>query len=201
MGQQSLNSSTDAELLAKLRAQPWGQRVIDAAQELGVDPVALAATAEIESDFGASTKHQSRHAPTLGVFQMQKLAYIDALKEIKRHDPELYQGMIQDSVTGRLDPANEAVAALGYLIYTVEGLERQGVYRPTFLDVRAAYNFGLEAGVRIAKADKNKLMKSLIKDRIVLRRNNIREDETVEDWRRTITRKIGYGAATSSVMK
>lgn len=188
------------ELLAKLRAQPWGNRVIDVARELGVDPVALAATAEIERNFGATTKHQSRYASYTGVFQMGKLAYLDALKEIKRRDPELYRGLIQDSGSGRRDPANEAVAAMGYLIYLDEGLERRGVHRPTLLDIRAAYNFGLEAAMQMAKAPKAALMKTIIDSR-AFQQNHLRDGETVEDWRRTITSKIGYGAATSSVMK
>ncbi len=185
--------------MTKLEAQPWSRRLVDIARQLGVNPLALAATAEIESGFGATTKHQSRYSSALGMFQMQKLAYLDALKEIARHDPDLYRGMIKESVRGRNDPENEAVAAMGYLVHLVEELKRRGVSRPTFLDVRAAYNFGLDAGVRMSQKDKTTKMKDVVGNDSVLKSNGISKEQTVDEWRRGVIGKVGYGAATSVV--
>ena len=113
---------------------------------------------------------------------------------------DLVIDMVKDSTIGRLDTANEAVAAMGYLIYLVEGLRRQGISKPTFLDVRAAYNFGPNAGVMISRAERAALMKNIINNDHTLKINGLNPTSTVEDWQQNVISKVGYSAANSLVM-
>jgi hypothetical protein len=177
-----------SDALNVMEGQSWGQQAELAAQALGLNPSALAATCVIESGCNSSAVNGS----AVGAFQMQPAAFQDGLNTALAADPALASEVVQGAA-GMNDPVTEAIAASGYLMQANQALETQGVASPTVLDARAYYNFGPSTGSAIASAAPTDLMSSYLSP-TVMARNNISATETVAQWQASVSATIGNSA-------
>jgi hypothetical protein len=188
----TVTSSSDA--LDTLLAQSWGNAAIADAQALGLNPSALAATCVIESGCGAN---EGSGSGAQGPFQMYPAAFQEGLQTALAADPSLASGIVQGSA-GMNDPTTEAIAAAGYLMQANQALQNAQISNPTVIDTRGYYNFGPSAGIQIAQASDSDLMSNYVSS-ANLQANNIPANETVGQWKASVSSIIG-NAANQSVL-
>ena len=185
------SSAGSSDALNTLLAQSWGATAVSEAEAVGVNPSALAATCVAES----GCTNAGTNGTATGAFQMQPAAFQDGLATALAADPALASQIVQGSA-GQSDPTTEAIAASGYLMQANSALTNAGVSNPSVLDARGYYNFGPQAGVELAKASDSDLMSDYISS-AAMSGNNISANETVAQWRSSVSSKIGNAASQS----
>jgi Transglycosylase SLT domain len=194
-GVSSTGSSSTA--LSTMMGTPWGAQAVAAADALGVNPSAVAATCVMESGCNASV---GSNGSATGVFQMQPAAFQEGIQTALNANPALASEIVQGSA-GMNDPVTEAIAASGYLLQANQALENSGITNPTVLDARAFYNFGPSNGIQLAQASPAQTMAEAMPNvsQATLSANGISPGETVAQWQASVSSRIG-GAAVQSVL-
>ena len=172
--------------------QSWGALASTNAQTVGINPTALAATCVLES--GCSNSDAS--GDIRGAFQMMGSAYTSSLNAALQAHPELAANIVP-GLAGQNDPATQAIAAAQYLKTSAQQLQTAGVSNPTVLDVRGSYNFGPGNGFAIATANGSDLMSNVVQglSPSTLAANGITSTTTVQQWRDSISAKLGSAAS------
>jgi hypothetical protein len=100
-------------------------------------------------------------------------------------------------ITSKNDPASQSIAASRYLLDGAQNLQSNGVANPSVLDVRGYYQFGPANGAALAAAPGNQLMAGTLTglSSSTLVANNITSSTTVDQWRASVTSKIGAAAS------
>ena len=187
---------TDADGVMAQRS--WGALAAQNAAAIGVNPSVLAATCVIES--GCQNVNARSGSSVSGAYQMTDATYRADIQRALAQNPSL-AGTIDTSLAGKMDPANQAIAAAQDLKNSALALQRAGVSSPTFLDTRGAYNFGSAYGVPLATASNGQLMSAILTSYTPaqLAANGISPSTTVGQWRQGIINKVG-SAATQPVL-
>jgi hypothetical protein len=196
-GSGSGGTLSSSNALNTMLNQPWGITAVNYAEALGINPSALAATCVLESgcqNMGGSGSIQ-------GAFQMLPSTYNSMMSAALAQNPSLASSIVPGTA-GMTDPATESVAASEYLLQGAQALQNANVANPTVLDVRGYYNFGPVAGVALAQATDDEPMSQMLSmyTSAQLAQNGINSEETVGQWRASVTAKIG-NAAGQSVLK
>jgi len=118
-------------------------------------------------------------------------AYTDGLATAESINSSLASQVVPGD--GRSDPTSAAIAAAGYLIQGARALQAAGIANPTVLDVRSYYNFTPTIGVQVARANDSDSMSNYLSP-AVMQANRITPNETVGQWRTSISTKIGTAA-------
>lgn len=170
--------------LEKMMAQSWGNEAAVNATRLGVSPAALAATAQVESNF---TNPAARDGGTIaGSFQMKASTFQAAAR----------QAGISSDLSGQMNPAIQSAAAAQELKNGALQLQRGGMNNPDLLSTRMLYQWGSGAGPALARADDSATMSSALPgySAAVLASNGIRPGQTVGEYRADLARKLGPAA-------
>ncbi len=180
--------------LSTMLGTSWGAQAAAAAQSLGVNASALAATCVLES----GCQNVSSSGGAQGAFQMFPAAYQEGLQTALAANPNLQSEVVPGSA-GMNDPVTEAIAASGYLMKANQALESAGVSNPTVLDARGYYNMGPAYGPQLALADSSEPIANVLSgmSAAALTANGIAPGETVGQWRSTVSAKIGSAAGQS----
>lgn len=180
-----------------MMGRSWGALAASNAQTVGVNPVALAATCVVES----GCQNVSGSGNITGAFQMLNSTYTSSMAAALAAHPELASSTTS-GLAGQNDPATQAIAAAQYLKQAAQNLQTNGVANPTVLDARGYYNFGPGYGSAVAKADGSSLMSETLggMSSSTLRANGISSTTTVQQWRDSVTAKIGASTASQSVL-
>lgn len=180
-----------------MMSQSWGALASSYAQTVGINPVALAATCVVES----GCQNVTGSGSITGAFQMTNSTYTAAMAAAIADHPELASS-ITSGLAGQNDPATQAIAAAEYLKQAAQTLQIAGVTNPTVLDVRGSYNFGPGNGVAIAQADGSALMSSVVSglSTSTLSANGISGTTTVQQWRDSVSAKIGSASSQSVLL-
>jgi hypothetical protein len=178
-------------------SQSWGALAASNAQTLGVNPVAVAATCVVES----GCQNISGTGSITGAFQMMNSTYTSAMAAALADHPELASSLTS-GLAGQSDPATQSIAAAEYLRQAAQQLQTAGISNPTVLDVRGSYNFGPGNGVTIAQADGSALMSSVVRGLSAsnLAANGITATTTVQQWRDSVSAKIGSASSQSVLL-
>jgi hypothetical protein len=126
---------------------------------------------------------------------MQPATFNEMMQKALAADPSLAANIVSGPA-GMTDPATEAIAAAEYLKTGAQALEAADISNPTVLDVRGYYNFGAKYGAQIADADGSQTMSSIL-PATYLSANAITPNETVDQWRSSVSAKIGNAAGQS----
>ena len=180
---------TGSEPLTTMMGTPWGIQAVGNAQSLGLNASALAATCVLES--GCQNIPGGTYT---GAFQMGTAAYQEGIAQAEAIDPSIASQVV--SGDGRNDPTSAAIAASGYILQGAQSLQTNGIADPTVLDVRSYFNFGPSAGTQIALASADNPMSSFL-SAAAMQQNGITSNESVGQWRSSITSKIGTAASQS----
>ncbi len=187
--------------MTSMMSRSWGDAASQNAQTVGITPVALAATCQIEAS-GCQTNPASASTTITGTFQMLDSTYTSMIKAAVADNPSLAANIVP-GLAGKLDPATQSIAAAQYLKQGATSLQNNGIANPSVLDVRGYYNFGPGNAVAIANAPDGALMSSQISGltEAQFKANGINPaTTTVGQWRASVTAKIGSSAATSPVL-
>ena len=180
-------------------SRSWGALASQNATAVGVSATAIAATCVLES--GCQNLAAVGGSTVSGVYQMTNSTYLADIQAALAQNP-LLAGTIDTSLAGKMDPANEAIAAAQDLKNAVYALQSVGVTNPTFLDARAYYQWGAGAGPSVAQAPDTASMFDTLSSYYTpaqLANNGISPSTTVGQWRQTIINKVGT-AATQPVL-
>ena len=200
-GTGSVGDGSDSTSMASLNSRSWGAAAAQNAETVGITPVALAATCQIEAG-GCQTNPASGSTTITGSFQMLDSTYTAMMNAALARNPSLAANIVP-GLAGKLDPATESIAAAEYLRQGAVALQSNQVTNPTVLDVRGYYNFGPGNAASIAQADDSALMSSQIKgltDKQLLANGITSGVTTVGQWRASVTSKIGASAASAPVL-
>lgn len=200
-GNGALGDGADSRSVASMMSRAWGGVASQYAETVGITPVALAATCQIEAS-GCQTNPASSSATITGTFQMMDATYTAMMKSALARNQTLAANAVP-GLAGKLDPATQSIAAAEYLRQGAVSLQGNGLANPSVLDVRGYYNFGPGNAVAIARANDSDLMSSQISGLTVaqLRSNGIEATTTtVGQWRAGVTAKIGASAASAPVL-
>ena len=192
---------SDSISMMSLTSQSWGAAASPYAQSLGVKPVAVAATCQIEAN-GCQTNPSSGSTTITGTFQMRDDTYTAAMNSALARNPDLVSNIVP-GLAGKLDPATQSVAAAEYLYEGASYLQAHGVSNPTVLDARGYYNFGPGNATALAQSGDNELVSSQVSGLTAaqFKANGIDPAATtVGQWRASVTRQIGASAASSHVL-
>ena len=183
--------STSAD--AVLQERSWGALAAQNATAIGVNSSIIAATCVIES--GCRNVSARSGSTVSGAYQMTDGTYSADIRQALAQNPSL-AGSIDTSLAGKMDPANQAIAAAQELKNSALSLQQAGIPNPTFLDTRGAYNFGAGYGVKLAQADDSSTMSSVLSSysQDTLAVNGISPSTTVGQWRQSIIAKVGPAA-------
>lgn len=158
-----------------------------AAADAGISPEALAATCMAESkcqNVGAGSGSSAS-----GEFQMINSTYTQMINEFAKDNPDI---QVDTSLAGKMDPQNEAYAAAQYLADGVDTLQAGGDANPANVDLRAYYQFGSGAGVKVALADGSQNLESIVNlTPSQMAANGITSSTTVGQWRQTYANQVG----------
>ena len=189
-------TAASSTALDTLLAQSWGAAAIANAEQLGINPSALAATCVVES----GCQNVAGSGTIAGAFQMSAATYTAMINQALANDPSL-ASEITPGLAGQMDPATESIAAAEYLIQGAEALQAAGISDPTVLNTRAYYNFGPTNGVALAMASPNETVAAAMPNvsAATLAANGITPGETVGQWQAAVSAKIG-NAANQSVL-
>lgn len=187
--------------MTSMMSRSWGEAASQNAQAVGITPVALAATCQIEAG-GCQTNPRSNSTTITGTFQMRDDTYTAMINSALQRNPSLAANAVP-GLAGKLDPATQSIAAAEYLRQGAEYLVAHRVPNPTVLDVRGYYNFGPGNAASIARAQDNELMSAQVSGLTAaqFRLNGINPaSTTVGEWRAGVINKIGESAARASVL-
>ena len=177
----------------------WGALAAQNATAIGVNPTAIASTCVLES--GCQNLAAVRGGTVSGAYQMTNDTYLADIRSALAQNPSL-AGTVDTSLAGKMDPANQAIAAAQDLKNAASALRSAGVPNPTFLDARAYYQWGAGAGPSVAQAPGTASMFDTLSSYYTpaqLAANGISASTTVGQWRQTIINKVG-AAATQPVL-
>lgn len=200
-GNGASGDGADSRSMASMMSRAWGDVASQNAETVGITPVALAATCQIEAS-GCQTNPASSSTTITGTFQMMDATYTAMMKSALARNQTLAANAVP-GLAGKLDPATESIAAAEYLRQGAVSLQGNGLSNPSVLDVRGFYNFGPGNAVAIARANDGDLMSSQISGLTVaqLKSNGIdATTTTVGQWRAGVTAKIGVLAASAPVL-
>lgn len=191
----SITPTSSGSALDVMNAQSWGYAAAQNASALGVNPDALAATCEVESQCQSITTHAAGSTIT-GAFQMSNGTYQEEMGKALQSNPGLAASIGDSGLSGQTDPATQAVAAAQYLKDAALKLQSSGISNPTALDTRAFYNFGGTNGAAVAQADADMTMAAAMPDvsQDTLTQNGIAPGETVGQWRSAVAAQMGTSA-------
>ena len=184
---------------ATLDSRSWGALAAANATVLGVNPTAIAATCMLES--GCQSLGALGGSTVSGAFQMTDSTYRADIRSALAQNPSL-AGSIDTSLAGKMDPANEAIAAAQDLKNAAIALQAAGISNPTFLDTRGYFNFGAALGPSLAQASNDKNMAEILSRYYTpaqMVSNGVGPSTTVGEWRNQIISKVG-AAANQSVL-
>ncbi len=187
--------------MTSMMSRSWGDAASQNAQTVGITPVALAATCQIEAS-GCQTNPASGSTTITGTFQMLDSTYTAMIKAAVADNPSLAANIVP-GLAGKLDSATQSIAAAEYLKQGAVSLQNNGIPNPSVLDVRGYYNFGPAAGANISQAASGDLMSSQVSGLTTaqLKANGIDPaTTTVGQWRASVTAKIGASAASAPVL-
>jgi hypothetical protein len=175
-----------------MMAQAWGNQAVDAANAMGVNAAALAATCVIESN--CQNVGASGGGSAAGVFQMISSTYTADINGALAYDPSI-AGNIVSGFAGQMDPGTEAYAAAYELQQDAQLLQGNGVSNPTVLGVRAVYQFGSGVGPSVAAAPDSANLESIVNlSAASLAANGLTASSTVGQWRAMQVQKLGSDA-------
>ena len=200
-GTGSTGDGTGSQSMASMMSRSWGEAASQNAQTVGITPVALAATCQIEAG-GCQTNPAASSTTITGTFQMLDSTYTAMMNSALARNPSLAANIVP-GLAGKLDPATESIAAAEYLRQGAVSLQNYQVANPTVLDVRGYYNFGPGNAASIAQADDSALMSSQIRgltDKQLLANGITAGVTTVGQWRAGVTSKVGATAAAAPVL-
>jgi len=186
--------------MTSMMSRSWGDAASQNAQTVGITPVALAATCQIEAS-GCQTNPASASTTITGTFQMLDSTYTSMINAAVAANPSLAANIVP-GLAGKLDPATESIAAAEYLKQGAVSLQNNGIPNPSVLDVRGYYNFGPTAGAAVASAPPDTLMSAVVPLSAAGYKNNgiVPGVTTVGAWQQSVTSKIGASAASSAVL-
>lgn len=198
-GTGSTGDGSGSQSMASMMGRSWGEAASQNAQTVGITPVALAATCQIEAS-GCQTNPASSSTTITGTFQMLDSTYTAMMNSALARNPSLAANIVP-GLAGKLDPATESIAAAEYLRQGAVSLQSNNVSNPTVLDVRGYYNFGPSYGASLARASPDALMSEVVSLSTNGYKNNgiVPGITTVGSWRTSVTSKIGSSAASASV--
>jgi hypothetical protein len=184
----------DSDALNTMLGTSFGTAAVNAANTIGVNPSALAATCVLES----GCQNVGGSGSVAGAFQMTASTYTSMINAAVAQDPSL-ANQIVPGLAGQMDPATESIAASEYLLQGAQYLQAGGISDPTVLDVRGYYNFGPQGGMNIATAADTETMASALSmyTPAQLQANGITAGETVGQWRSSVATTIGNAASQS----
>ncbi len=199
-GTGSMGDGSGSQSMASMMGRSWGDAASQNAQTVGITPVALAATCQIEAS-GCQTNPASSSTTITGTFQMLDSTYTAMMNSALARNPSLAANIVP-GLAGKLDPATESIAAAEYLRQGAVSLQSNNVSNPTVLDVRGYYNFGPSYGASLARASPDALMSEVVSLSANGYKNNgiVPGVTTVGSWRTSVTSKIGSSAASASVL-
>ncbi len=175
-----------------MMAQAWGNQAVDAANAMGVNAAALAATCVMESN--CQNVGASGGGSAAGVFQMISSTYTADINGALAYDPSI-AGNIVSGLAGQMDPGTEAYAAAYELQQDAQLLQGNGVSNPTVLGVRAVYQFGSGVGPSVAAAQDSANLESIVNlSAASLAANGLTASSTVGQWRAMQVQKLGSDA-------
>ncbi|ACB97257.1 hypothetical protein [Beijerinckia indica] len=178
--------------LDTMLSKSWGTAAQAVAQAMGINPSALAATCMMES--GCSNAGAASGSSASGAFQMINSTYTADINQA------VASGLVSNynvdtSLAGKMDPANEAIAASQDLKNAATRLQSMGISNPTVLDTRAVYQFGAGIGPSVAKADASANLNDIVGlTAQQLQNNGLTATTTVGQWRATVAQKLGNTA-------
>jgi hypothetical protein len=182
-----------SEALNTLLATSAGAQIVAASQSLGVNPSVIAMTCVLESGCqnvgGSGAK---------GMFQMFPAAFTDGMQTALAVNPALASQIVKGDA-GRMDPFTEAVAAAGYQLQAVRALHDVGIANPTGLDTRGYYFAGPTYGPQLARANGSQLMSDILPPNFI-NSNKIPAGMTVDQWRASVSSKVGSAASQSVLL-
>lgn len=200
-GTGATDTGADSRSMTSMMSRSWGEAAAQNAQAVGITPVALAATCQIEAG-GCQTNPQSNSTTITGTFQMRDDTYTSMINAALARNPSLAANVVP-GLAGKLDPATQSIAAAEYLRQGAVYLQSRDISNPTVLDVRGYYNFGPGNAATIAQAQDSDIMSSRIAG---LSDANFRANgiipgvTTVGQWRASVSNKIGQTAALAPVL-
>ncbi len=199
-GTGSTGDGAGSRSMTSMMSRSWGEAASQNAQTVGITPVALAATCQIEAG-GCQTNPASSSTTITGTFQMLDSTYTAAMNSALARNPSLAANIVP-GLAGKLDPATESIAAAEYLRQGAVSLQNNNVPNPSVLDVRGYYNFGPGPAAAVAQASPNVLMSELVPLTLAGYKSNgiVPGVTTVEAWRASVTTKIGSSAASAPVL-
>ena len=185
---------------AVLQERSWGALAAQNVGAMGVNPSVIAATCVVES--GCQNVNARPGGTVSGAFQMTDGTYNADIRQALAQNPSL-AGSMDTSLAGKMDPANQAIAAAQELKNSALSLQQAGIPNPTFLDTRGAYNFGAGYGVKLAQADDSSTMASVLSSysQATLAANGISPSTTVGQWRQSVIAKVGPAANQQVLMR
>ena len=175
-----------------MMAQAWGNQAIDAANAMGVNAAALAATCVMESN--CQNVGASGGGSAAGVFQMISSTYTADINGALAYDPSI-AGNIVSGLAGQMDPGTEAYAAAYELQQDAQLLQGNDISNPTVVDVRAVYQFGASVGPQVAQAPDTANLETIVNlSPASLAANGLTASSTVGQWRAMQAQKLGSDA-------
>ena len=175
-----------------MMAQAWGNQAVDAANAMGVNAAALAATCVMESN--CQNVGASGGGSAAGVFQMISSTYTADINGALAYDPSI-AGNIVSGLAGQMDPGTEAYAAAYELQQDAQLLQGNGISNPTVVDVRAVYQFGASVGPQVAQAPDSANLETIVNlSPASLAANGLTASSTVGQWRAMQAQKLGSDA-------
>jgi hypothetical protein len=199
-GTGSMGDGSGSQSMASMMGRSWGEAASQNAQTVGITPVALAATCQIEAG-GCQTNPASSSKTITGTFQMLDSTYTSMMNSALVRNPSLAANIVP-GLAGKMDPATESIAAAEYLRQGAVSLQSNNVPTPSVLDVRGYYNFGPSYGAALAQASPGTYMSNVVSLSPDGYKNNgiIPGVTTVGSWRAAVTDKIGSSAAAAPVL-
>lgn len=184
-GTGSDGTTTDGSNLSELEAQSYGQSAVTAAQNLNLDPNALADIASVESNFenvgdaGGTTTATGPWQVTQGTFN-----YINQ---------EYGLGYSASDIN---NPDDEAVVASYTIQNYAQQLQNLTGSPPTIAQTYGSYEFGPEYGNALATAPSSATLGSIV-PASYLSNNNIPASTTVGQYYAQESAKLGTTASNS----
>ncbi len=199
-GTGSTGDGSGSQSMASMMGRSWGEAASQNAQTIGITPVALAATCQIEAG-GCQTNPASSSTTITGSFQMLDSTYTAMMNSALARNPSLAANIVP-GLAGKLDPATESIAAAEYLRQGAVSLQSNNVPNPSVLDVRGYYNFGPSYGTSLARSSPDALMSEVVSLSANGYKNNgiVPGVTTVGSWRTSVTSKIGSSASSAPVL-
>lgn len=190
-------ATAGSEALDTMLGTTWGANAVAAAQAIGVNPSVLAATCVVES----GCQNVAGTGTVSGAFQMTNATYTSDMNQVVAQNPQL-AGIVDTSLAGKMDPANQAYGAAQDLKNAAMRLQAVGIANPTFTDVRPYFQWGPAPASSIALASPDQNISELLSpyySTAQMQANGVTGTTTVGEWRASFSNKVG-SAATQQVL-